>query len=256
MRKRLGLAWLIGSVGLSVGGCATPAPIVRLAPVSPDVLWVSGRASVAQEQEGIRVGAAFDHQDGPTLGLRVEVENATEANVDVDPHEFTYTTCRGTALATCGATRRIVDPEEVLAALDERQSREQADATNSQAFLGTMVILSAVGDVASIASGHADHHTGDNTVAAANFMESDAAVHETRLASIAVQQQVWSNEALRRTTLTAGRGTGGRIYLPIDLDAQTVWLHVRTGGRVFSFPFRQSVTRPAVAGGSVPHNRQ
>jgi hypothetical protein len=235
-------------------GCATPGPLVRLAPVSPDVLWVSGRASVAQEQEGIRVAAAFDHQDGPTLGLRVEVQNATAGNLDVNPRDFTFTTCRASALATCSATRRIIDPEEVLAALDERESRERADAANSQAFLGTMVILSAVGDVATVASGHVDHHTGDNTLATASLMGSDSAVRNTRLASIAIQQEAWSNEALRRNTLTPNRGTGGRIYLPIDLDAQLVWLHVRTGGRVFSFPFRQTVTRLVIEGGSGEHN--
>ena len=30
-------------------GCATPAPIYRLDPRAPDVIWVGGRASVQQE---------------------------------------------------------------------------------------------------------------------------------------------------------------------------------------------------------------
>jgi hypothetical protein len=250
MREWVGFAGLIVLAGLSGAGCATPGPLVRLTPASPTVVWVAGRASVAQEEAGIRVAAAFDHQDGPTFGMRVEVQNTTEQNLDVNPHEFTFTTCRGSGVETCGATRRVVDPEEVLAALDERQSREQADAANSQAFLGTMVILSAVGDIASVASGHADRHTGENTLATANLMDSDAAARNTSLASIAVQQQVWSDEALRRNTLFPGRGTGGRIYMPIDLDARLVWLHVRTGGRVFSFPFRQTVTRLTGPGGA------
>jgi hypothetical protein len=224
-------------------GCATPAPLVRLHPKSADVMWVSGRATVIRAEAGIRVAVAFDHQDGPNLGLRVEVENGTEANLDVDPRDFTFTTCASLQPSTCAPTTRIIDPERVLQALDERQSRERADARNGQALLGTLVILSAVGDVATIASGRADRNTGAGTVAAAALMQSDATTRDSQLSSMAVQQAIWSNEALRRNTLFPGHGTAGRVYVPINLAAEIVWLHVQTGGRVFSFPFQQVVTQ-------------
>ena len=226
----------------AAASCATPSPLVRLYPSADSVVWVAGRASVMREQGGVAVAVAFDHQDGGNLGLRVEVENRTGNQLDVDPSTFTFTDCRSMAVGSCGLTHPVINPERVLNALDERQSREQASAANSQAFLGTMVILSAVGDVASVASGHANRDTGSNTANAGAVMESDAAVRNSELASVAVQQQIWSNEALRRNTLFPGRGTSGRVYLPIDLDAQIVWLHVRTGGQIFSFPFRQTVT--------------
>jgi hypothetical protein len=227
-----------------VAGCATPSPLVRLHPKSPDVVWVSGRATVIREDGGTRVAVAFEHQDGPNLGLHVEVENGTEGKLYVDPSEFTFTSCRTADLGSCDLTRRVVDPERVLLALDERQSRERADAANSQALLGTLVVLNAVGDVASVASGRADHNTGQGTVATAALMQSDAAARNSQLSAISVQQSIWSNEALRRNTLFPGRGTAGRVYVPIDLNAQIVWLHVRTGGHVFSFQFQQVVTRP------------
>jgi hypothetical protein len=228
---------------VAAASCATPAPIVRLFPTSNDVVWVSGRASVARDEGGVRVAVAFEHQDGRSLGLRVEVENDTADKLEVDPSAVTFTQCRAMAIETCGPTHRVIDPERMLAALDERQSREQADAANSQAFLGTMVMLSAVGDVASVASGHANRHTGDSTAVAYDVMQGDAAAHNSELASMGVQQQIWSNEALRRSTLFPGRGAAGRVYVPIDLGAQIVWLHVQTGGHTFSFPFRQDVTR-------------
>jgi hypothetical protein len=222
--------------------CATPTPLVRLHPKAGEVVWVSGRASVARAEGGVRVAVAFDHQDGAALGLRVEVENLTEANLDVDPREFTYTVCRGPQPSSCAVTSRVVDPERVLLALDERQSRERANGANGQAMLGTLVILSAVTDAATIASGRADAHTGTSTVGAASLSRHRAILHETRLSSIAAQRAIWTNEALRRNTLFPGRGTAGRVYLPINLDAGIVWLHVRTGGQVFSFPFQQTVT--------------
>jgi hypothetical protein len=224
-------------------GCVTPAPLVRLTPNSPAIFWVSGRATVAHEEGGVRVAVAFEHQNGMTLGLRVEVQNGTAGQLDVDPHEFTFTACGTAGVDACAPTRRVIDPEQVLAALDERQSHEEAAATGSQTLLGALVILSAVADIATVASGHADLHTGQNTAATAGLMASDAAARESSLSAISTEQVIWTNEALRRSTLIAGRGVGGRIYLPIYLDAQFVWLHVRTGGRVFSFPFRQVVTR-------------
>jgi hypothetical protein len=224
-------------------GCAAPSPLVRLYPNSPAIFWVSGRATVAREEGGVRVAVAFEHQNGGALGLRVEVQNGTGAQLDVDPREFTFSACATAGIEACAPTKRVIDPEQVLAALDEKQSRDQAAAANSQALLGTLVILSAVGDVATMASGHADLHTGDGTIATAALMSSDAAERSAGLASISVQQTVWANEALRRSTLVPGRGVGGRIYLPIYLEAQFVWLHVRTGAHVFSFPFRQTVTR-------------
>jgi len=230
-------------IATSFFGCATPGPLVRLYPSLPNVVWVSGRASMTREEGGIRVAAAFDHQDGPNLGVRVEVENTTDGLLDVDPSAFTFTTCGGTAVASCAPTQAIIDPERVLAALDERQSRERADAANSQTALGALVILSAVGDVATVASGHADANTGNATVASAALMESDANARDSSLGSISMQQGIWANEALRRNTVFPGRGTGGRVYLPINLNAQYVWLHVKAGGRVFSFPFKQVVTQ-------------
>jgi hypothetical protein len=116
------------------------------------------------------------------------------------------------------------------------------------------VVLSAVGDMASIASGHANAHTGDATLAAATMAQTDAVAHDSSLASISVQQSIWSNEAFRRNTLFPERGVAGRIYIPIDLTAQIVWLHVRMGGRELSFPFQQTITQVssgASAGGGV-----
>ena len=70
----LGLLALIALPAAAVG-CATPSPVVRLYPRGDDFVWVSGLAAVTRQAGGIRVVAAFDHQDPQMLGLRVEVEN-------------------------------------------------------------------------------------------------------------------------------------------------------------------------------------
>jgi hypothetical protein len=223
-------------------GCATPAPIVRLNPKTANIVWVGGRASVQAEQGGVHVATAFEHQAGRTFGLRVEIENGTDARIEVGPEDVTYTSCVDETTASCTPTRRIIDPEQMLAALDMEQSRGAAEAANSQALLGTLVLLSAVGDVASVAGGHAHASTGLRTVAAADLMGSDAAARNGEQETIAFRRQIWSDQALRRNTLDPGRGIAGLVYLPIDLRAGYVWLHVRVAGALFQFRFEEVVT--------------
>jgi hypothetical protein len=233
-------------LAIALVGCATPAPLVRLTPRATDVIWVGGRASVQQEEAGVRVASAFEHQDGRTLGVRVEIDNHTAARLEVGPGDITFTTCVDETIASCAPTLRVIDPEQVLAALDVAQSRGAADAASSQAFLGTMVLLSAVGDVASVAGGHPHPSVGLNTLATANLMESDSATRDREQSTIAVQRQIWSNQALRRNTLDPGQGTGGLVYLPINLRAGYVWLHATVAGSVFHFRFEQIVTQATI----------
>ena len=67
-------------------GCATPAPLVRLHPnTGEDVFWMSGRAAVKKQSGGVQVAAAFEHQLGKRLGLRVEVRNGTGERIEDQP---------------------------------------------------------------------------------------------------------------------------------------------------------------------------
>jgi hypothetical protein len=236
-RMRLSLRLLLGLslVASATLGCATPAPLVRLTPKTADVIWVGGRASVQATNNNIRVGTAFEYQDGPMLAMRVEIENDTTARMEVGPEDFTFTDCLGEAIASCMPTLAAVDPEKVLASLDVAQSQEVAQSANDQALLGTLVILSAVG-------GH-HHGAGVRTAVALDAMQSDAATHDSAQASFGMRRQIWSNQALRRNTLDPGQGTSGLVFLPIDLRAGYVWFNIRLPGTVFQFPFRQTVTQ-------------
>src|SRR5262245_49428121 len=119
---RLSALFPILFVGASVAGCATPEPIYKLFPNSQDVIWVGGRGSVQKEIEGVRVATAFENQDGNSLALRLEIQNGTPDRVDVGPQDVTFTACSSMRVDSCAPTKRAIDPEAVLAALDERQS--------------------------------------------------------------------------------------------------------------------------------------
>ncbi len=243
MSLLLSRAVFVVVTAVAVVGCATPAPLVRLNPDSANVIWVGGRASMQQLQTGVQVAAAFEHQDGRALAVRVEVRNDSDDRLEVDPGNITYSVCRTVDVRSCAASQRVVDPEQMLAALDTAQSRNVAEAANSQAFLGTLVLLNAVGDVASVASGHANRNTGVGTAMAVDAMDSNANAADSAQTSIAVQRQVWSDQALRRNSLFPGQGTAGLVYLPINLQAGFVWLQITVAGRTFPFHFAQTVTR-------------
>ena len=254
-RSPFRVATVLSLGGLVVVGCATPMPLIRLNPDTPDVVWVGGRASVQKDTTGVRVAAAFEHQDGSNLALRVEIENRTTDRLEVSPQEITFSFCSALAVASCAPSQRVIDPEQVLTALAVAESRGVADASNSQAFYGTLVLLNAVGDVASAAHGRPT--TGSGTLIAASAMESAAAARNSAQASIAVQQQIWSDRALRRNTLFPGQGTSGLVYLPTNYQAGFVWLQVTVAGRLFPFHFAQVLTpvdppRPA---GRIGHNQ-
>ena len=180
-----GLLWFLSLftvAGASIG-CATPGPIVTLAPANNAVVWVAGRASVSQEKTGVRVATAFEHQDGDTLGLRVEIENATEAPIELDPRNISFNFCESQHRETCAPAERAINPESVLTQLAQARSRNEADSVNDQALLGTLALLSLATDVVAIGSGNADRHTGQLTHALANDMAVDEIRHDSRRAS-------------------------------------------------------------------------
>jgi hypothetical protein len=223
-------------------GCATPQPIVRLEPRTvSQALWVSGRAVLEKEIGGVRVATAFELQDGKTLGVRVEIENDTAAPFEVSPGDITFMTCPAPNNQTCVGSWNVVDPEEALEAVDEQQSRAVADANNRAVMDTTLVLLSAAADVGQIATGHTDAGTGVRTAALAANGQANIAAEGQQMSALDDRRALWSNTALRRNTIAPGHGAAGLVFLPIDPKAEYIWLHVRAGGQIFPFGFRQTV---------------
>jgi hypothetical protein len=49
---------------------------------------------------------------------------------------------------------------------------------------------------------------------------------------------MWSDDALRHSTLLPGASVGGQVFIPADNGVQHVWLRIRVGARTFPFHFR------------------
>jgi hypothetical protein len=224
-------------------GCATPAPLVRLHPHDEDVVWVSGRAAVEREKRGVRVAAAFEHQHGRRLGLRIEIQNLTDEEMEISADDVTFVTCNNGPEEGCSKIKQVYDPEEVLTALDETSSREHASATNDRAFATPFLILSAIGDVASIPSRKYDGVRGLQTSAIAEQVRERDAQNDRTQEHLGSERQLWADVALRRNTLYPGRGVAGLVYMPVRPKARYLWLQVQAGDRPFTFCFRQETRR-------------
>jgi hypothetical protein len=222
-------------------GCVTPEPVVRLTSVGAPV-WIAGRAVETQALDGFRVAAAFDHQEPSRIGFRVEIENGGDRTIDVDPTDMGFNDRIG---GTWTREHTVIDPEERLAELDATGAQEAADAYNHAVGMAPLLFLTAIGEVASVASGHGGTTTGLRTAAIASDMESDQAGHASAIQQVGAEKALWMNAALRRTTLAPGQTVSGFIYVPIEVNAQFVCLNVRVGGRIFQFMFKQ-VVRPVV----------
>jgi len=228
-------------VSMAMAGCVSPAPLIGLHPLDPGSIWIAGRETVQKRQDDVRVAAAFEQQDGDNLAIRVEVENQRDQQIEIDPSNVTFVTCKDQELSSCGRARRVINPEQMIEQLDKQQSRNTAQADSDAAFYGPLLLLSVVGDVATIASGKGSD-SGFHPSEIAHHMETSAIRHETASQNIASQRQVWSNVALRRNTIFPGNGTGGLVYLPIDTNARFVWVFVRpVGGKFTPFCFEQTV---------------
>jgi len=243
----------LGLLGLGViAACATALPVVRLQPQGSDVVWVSGRAVVASAHDGIRVAAAFDHQDGQAIAFRIEVANDTEERIDVDPKDMHFAVC--VSDPNCSGKRKVIDPEQKLLALDHARSQEEADAKNMAVAGTTLILLSVTADVAS--SSRRSGHIGNRAMLASLSVDNSAAASHRRVGDIDADRSVWLASAFRRTTLLPRHGAAGLVYVPLKPNAQYVRLEVTVAGRDFVFPFSQAVTTPPRPGlGAVDSTR-
>jgi hypothetical protein len=236
--------WGLALALVGAFACATPAPLTRLEPFDPTgVVWVAGRASVSQERGAVRIATAFDRQEGRTLALRLEIENLSPSPFDVSPADVTYAPCTGPDGSACAAVAKVVDPEAMLATIDEQRAHEEAAAVNDQVLGSTLVLLSVASDVAEVGAGRSGKATGLRTAVAASSVRDDEAAHANTVSSLSAAKEVWANVAFRRSTLASGRGAAGLIFIPLHVEATTLRLYVRAGGQTFPFVFRQHVKK-------------
>jgi hypothetical protein len=232
----------------SAFGCATPQPVVRLHPTSPDVVWHSGRAIVTRQTSNVRVAVAFERMAEERLMFRVEFQNLGPQPRDVGPHLIVYRSC--IQPQQCGPRTRVIDPEERLLALDVARSRRRASQTNEAGLGAALVLLNAVATVGTAAQGkgeEASRLASDGLMLAESTSHSIQR-HEDQIAMIEAEKVDWAASALRRTTLGAQQGIAGFVHVPLEVESTRIWLGVLADGPPLWFGFEQRVIVATPAG--------
>jgi hypothetical protein len=229
-------------------GCFAPEPVLRLHPLSHDVLWSEGRAAQVRENAVARVAVAFEREwtfaNRPLVGFRVEIQNVTASPFVVVPARFYYAACSGSAdgkSRSCLPSHPVVNPEQVLLDLDVGHARSQAGVANEEALGGALLFLDLAAGMANAANGH---RRGVGTAlagaaASSSIMSSASAEGDAEAANYESARAHWSDTALRKTTLLPGRGTAGIVFIDRQLDAREIVLAVRIDEEALDFPFQQ-----------------
>jgi hypothetical protein len=188
---------------------------------------------------------AFVREQGDCIAFRVELENLSDKPIVVDPARFYYRTCwlKGApASRSCGSSRYVKNPEQVLLALDMAHSRQIASAANDEALLGALLLLEVGAGVASAAGGHGQGST-HALIAADGTADLLHAVEQRghhQVSAYELERSNWSSAALRKSTLLPGNGVAGLVFIDKDPSASEVSLHIRSGDDVLPFPFDQT----------------
>jgi hypothetical protein len=232
----------------ALAGCFVPEPVLRLRPLSHEVVWSGGRAAQVRENAFARVAVAFEREwtlaGRPLVGFRVEVQNVSASPFLVVPARFYYAACSRSANGRsrpCLPSHPAVNPEQVLLDLDMAHARTQASVANEEALGGALLFLNLAAGMANVASGNR-RGAGAALAGAAvssSMMSSASAEGNAESANYESARSNWSDTTLRKTTLLPGQGAAGIVFIDRQLDAREIVLAVRIDHEALDFPFEQ-----------------
>jgi hypothetical protein len=231
---------------LAGSGCFAPEPVIRMTPLSKNLIWVNGTQVAALRGKTGRAAVAFLRDHESQVSFRVEVENTSAAPMLVDPATFYYSTCplpEMAANAKCSTSRWVINPEQVLMDLDAKRSRDSASNKNQTAFFMPFILLDAVATVGSIASGdrHATSHALASVAHSGEILKGIDDQEWQQNITYQSERSLWETGAFRKTTLFPGQRAAGMVFIPHDLDCRSVRLHIRMGDEIIVFPFQQTL---------------
>lgn len=220
-------------------GCATAEPVVRLSPRGPVSHWAQGRAVMHAEQDGVQAALAYDRNLEGRVAFRLEIFNASEETLLLDPASAWASYDFGLGDAPPPTKRRLADPEKVALDLEVTSARDAADQANSGAFIAGLLLLDVAGSVAS-----GGHRRGSNAFALSAAASARDAHHEAKQARYASALEFWQTATFRRTSLRPGEAAAGLILADALPQALSVTIHVPVGERHFRFVFAQRAVDP------------
>lgn len=235
---------------LTLVGCSTPAPIVKLSPSPADAkeYWKMGQHFVFATNKNVWFDCAFNCIDGDVAVYDVKITNESDTAVLVDPALFEQKVFQADTVVL--AEDHANDPEEVLTRLKLNENLAASQAKNSTIFSIGSTILSAGAFLAVVASNQraGDKFESLNNIVTTHNLVQAATVAANEDANIR-RDQNWTrrkmlNEAfLRKTTLPRGTYIDGEVHFPYYKKANWYDLTFQVGNAKAYFYFKQELIK-------------
>jgi hypothetical protein len=235
---------------VSLAACS-PQYIIRHTPLAAGTTWLSGKQYACYDDGVIRVSAASDGADGGYVVFTASINNKTIQPFTVDPAAFKYIFTEGIP-GTPHADQKpakgkiiyALDPEEKILdverrTIDEKKSYDTDTGVNAAA--GCLGLGAGV-----LADSKEEQKEVDK-----NFKELEESAHERelehnqRMDEFRREKNMWSSEALRKTTLNPGQTITGKIYFPRRDKNGVIYLALPMGEWEAHFWFAQQLIDPS-----------
>lgn len=234
-----------------LASCATPRAVIRMNPVSENVRWNYGQAFASDTITGIVVEAAFDRSTPEYNIFDVTVINQSNMSYVVNPANFQFQEVR----YDDGPINiyRALDPENMLLAIDQKESKDEADAKN--AAIGAVVVAGAVVATAAIVAAnsndtevhhHRNHyrHADPGIMVATPIFLGGTDEPMPAMTEAERRRDMWANGTVRKTTLEPGYRIDGKIYFPRFEKPATYLLKLPVDEQYVEIAFNQLTFHP------------
>lgn len=241
---------------LSLSSCFTPRAVIRVEPTSDQVRWEYGQAILETTADSMLGRASFIGATKEYLVFNVEVENRSHKDVLVSPEQFYLTSPNGNRFFA-------IDPEKQMLGMEIEESRKEAAAKNAAVAVGVLAVAAVtaavVADVSSAKRGsgtrvernYQGFNSGNNNlwwfapnIMLGNYGNGNAARPPAPSWSNTKERRYWSEQTLRRTTLSPDHYVRGQVLFPRQDLLQTFLLIVPAEQAVLSFGFKQRLFKP------------
>jgi hypothetical protein len=238
----------VAAAAILLASCATPRAIIRMNPVSENVRWNYGQAFASDTVTGIVVEAAFDRSTPEYNIFDVTVINRSNMNYVVSPADFHFQEVRYDE----GPVNiyRALDPENMLLAIDKKESKDQADAKN--AAIGAVVVAGAVVATAAIVAAnsndvevrHHHRHADPGILVATPIFLGGSNEPMAAMTEAERRRDMWANGTVRKTTLEPGYRIDGKVYFPRFEKPATYVLRLPVDEQFAQIAFNQLTFHP------------
>jgi len=217
------------AVAVLATACSAPT-VVSVEVAEEPSEYYKGRPILREEGERATAYLNFEDRAGGEHRFFLAAKNTSEEPITVDPAAITMTAFASDTLLE---TRRAIDPEKKLRALERRQAELDDSHAASTGCFAVLTIFDIVADATD------DDHYDDYGAGVLANWERENVDYEIESGEIEAVSAHWRNDVFRKTTIYPGEDFGGFLYLPLVPLADSLEVVAPIAGEEFSFRFRQ-----------------